>query len=110
MLARIPSQRKGHDPELAVVGRSTPKPALRYHCEKKLRLEASPGPGDLNGHCPDMPVARFRDAQFAVISPTLITVLGSGLPTNAAAWGSENRAGGGGGGTATHYLSRSPVA
>src|SRR6516165_2454186 len=62
---------EGHNPELAQPGTARPKPALIPLREGTVRLEATPGPGDLNRHRPDMPIARFGDPQFTARLPTL---------------------------------------
>ena len=54
---------QGHHPELAQPGTACPKPALIPLGEGTSRLKAAPGPGDLNGQRPDMPMARFGDPQ-----------------------------------------------
>src|SRR5262245_33183643 len=55
---------RAHNPELAQSGTARPKPALIPLRQGTVRLEAAPGPGDLNRHRPDMPIARFGDPQF----------------------------------------------
>src|SRR5215831_8470449 len=63
---------EGDNPQLAQPGTARPKSALIPLRQSTRRLEASPGPGDLNGHRPDMPIACFGDPEFTARLATLI--------------------------------------